>query len=45
VRSVDPVNLPFLYLNVLIIYLILSQVIAYLFRVAERRSARKFVSV
>jgi len=44
VRSSDPVSLPFLYLNVLVIYLILSQVIAYLFRVAERRSARKFGS-
>lgn len=44
VRSSDPVNLPFLYFNVLVIYLILSQVVAYLFRVAERRSARKFGS-
>jgi polar amino acid transport system permease protein len=44
VRSTDPVNLPFLYLNVLVIYLILSQVTAYLFRIAERRSARKFGS-
>jgi polar amino acid transport system permease protein len=44
VRSSDPVNLPFLYLNVLVIYLILSQLIAYSFRVAERRSARKFGS-
>ena len=44
VRSTDPVNLPFLYLNVLLIYLILSQVTAYLFRIAERRSARKFGS-
>ena len=42
VRSSDPVNLPFLYLNVLVIYLILSQLTAYLFRLAERRSARKF---
>jgi polar amino acid transport system permease protein len=45
VRSADPVNLPFLYFNVLVIYLILSQLSAYLFRVAERRSARKFGSV
>jgi len=44
VRSTDPVNLPFLYLNVLVIYLILAQVTAYLFRIAERRSARKFGS-
>ena len=44
VRSSDPVNLPFLYFNVLVIYLILSQVIAYMFRIAERRSARKFGS-
>lgn len=44
VRSSDPVNLPFLYLNTLVIYLILSQVTAYLFRIAERRSARKFGS-
>ena len=42
VRSSDPVNLPFLYLNVLVIYLLLSQLTAYLFRLAERRSARKF---
>ena len=44
VRSSDPVNLPFLYLNVLVIYLILSQLTAYLFRIAEKRSARKFGS-
>ena len=44
VRSTDPVNLPFLYLNVLLIYLILSQLIAYVYRVVERRSARKFGS-
>lgn len=42
VISSDPVPLPILYLNTLVIYLILSQVIAYLFRLAERRSARKF---
>lgn len=42
VISSDPVPLPILYLNTLVIYLILAQVIAYFFRVAERRSARKF---
>ncbi len=44
VLSDDPVNVPFLWINVLIIYLILSQVIAQIFKVAERRSARKFGS-
>lgn len=44
VRSDDPVNVGFLWINVLIIYLILSQVIAQLFKMAERRSARKFGS-
>jgi polar amino acid transport system permease protein len=42
VISSDPVPLPILYLNTLIIYLILAQVLAYFFRVAERRSARRF---
>lgn len=45
VISSDPVPLPILYLNTLVIYLIISQVIAYLFRIAERRSARKFGSI
>lgn len=45
VLSDDPVNVPFLFINVLIIYLILAQVIAQLFKVAERRSAKKFGSV
>ena len=45
VLSDDPVNVPFLFVNVLIIYLILAQVIAQLFKVAERRSAKKFGSV
>lgn len=45
VRSEDPVPLALLYLNTLVIYLILSQLLAYLFRVAERRQARKFGSV
>ena len=45
VLSDNPVNVPFLFLNVLIIYLILAQVIAQLFQVAERRSAKKFGSV
>jgi ABC-type arginine transport system permease subunit len=44
VRSSDPVALPVLYLNTLVIYLILSQVVAYFFKVAERRSARRFGS-
>lgn len=45
VISSDPVALPILYFNTLIIYLILSQIVAYLFKIAERRSARKFGSV
>lgn len=45
VLSDDPVNVPFLFVNVLIIYLILAQVIVQLFKVAERRSAKKFGSV
>ncbi|HUG31376.1 MAG TPA: ectoine/hydroxyectoine ABC transporter permease subunit EhuC [Acidimicrobiia bacterium] len=45
VLSDDPVNVPFLFVNVLIIYLILAQVIAQLFKLAERRSAKKFGSV
>ena len=40
----DPVTLPILYLNVLVIYLILAQIIAQLFKLAERRSARRFGS-
>lgn len=44
VISDDPVPLPILYLNTLVIYLILSQIIAFLFRLAERRSGRKFGS-
>lgn len=44
VLSDDPVNVPFLFINVLIIYLILSQIINYFFKVAERRTARKFGS-
>lgn len=45
VLSDDPVNVPFLFLNVLIIYLVLSQIIAQVFRIAERRTAKKFGSV
>lgn len=45
VLSDDPVNVPFLFINVLVIYLILAQVIAQLFKGAERRSAKKFGSV
>lgn len=44
VLSDDPLNVPFLFLNGLIIYLILSQIIAQLFKVAERRTAKKFGS-
>lgn len=44
VLSDNPVNVPFLFLNGLLIYLILAQIIAQLFKVAERRSARKFGS-
>lgn len=44
VISSDPVPLPILYLNTLLIYLILSQIIAYFFRIAERRTNRKFGS-
>lgn len=42
VRSDDPVSTAILYINVLVIYLILAQIVAYLFRIAERRSAAKF---
>lgn len=42
VRSDDPVSTAILYINVLVIYLILAQVVAFLFRIAERRSAAKF---
>lgn len=44
VLSDNPVNVPILWINVLVIYLIMSQIIAQLFKVAERRSARKFGS-
>ncbi len=44
VISSDPVPIPILYLNVLIIYLVLAQIIAQLFKLAERRSARRFGS-
>jgi ABC-type amino acid transport system permease subunit len=44
VRSADPVPLPFLYINTLIFYLVLAQIIVRLFKVAERRSARRFGS-
>ncbi len=42
VRADDPVSTAVLYINVLVIYLILAQVVAFLFRIAERRSAAKF---
>jgi polar amino acid transport system permease protein len=45
VISDNPVPLPILYLNTLVIYLILSQLINLFFKIAERRSARKFGSV
>lgn len=44
VISSDPVATPILYLNVLVIYLILAQVLARAFRYAEARSARQFGS-
>lgn len=44
VLSDDPLNVPLLFVNVLIIYLILSQIIAQLFKLAERRTAKKFGS-
>lgn len=44
VISSDPVPTPILYLNVLIIYLVLAQVLARLFRYGETRSARRFGS-
>jgi len=44
VRSADPVQMPILYLNALVIYLILAQLIAWVFRILERRSARRFGS-
>lgn len=44
VISSDPVATPILYLNVLVIYLILAQILARLFRHAEARSARRFGS-
>lgn len=42
VISEEPVSTAFLYINVLVIYLILAQIIARIFRFAERRSARRF---
>jgi polar amino acid transport system permease protein len=44
VRADEPVSTAVLYLNVLVIYLILAQVIAFLFRIAEKRSAARFGS-
>jgi polar amino acid transport system permease protein len=44
VISSDPVSIPILWINVLVIYLILAQVLAQSFKVAERRAARKFGS-
>lgn len=44
VLSDDPVSTVVLYLNVLVIYFIMAQVIAQVFKWAERRSARRFVS-
>lgn len=42
--SDDPVSTPILYLNVLVIYLILAQIVAFFFRIAEKRSASRFGS-
>jgi polar amino acid transport system permease protein len=44
VRADEPVSTAVLYLNVLVIYLILAQMIAFLFRIAEKRSAARFGS-
>jgi polar amino acid transport system permease protein len=44
VVSSTPTTTPILYINVLVIYLILAQVVAQLFKLAERSSARKFGS-
>ncbi|MGA7280454.1 MAG: ectoine/hydroxyectoine ABC transporter permease subunit EhuC [Acidimicrobiia bacterium] len=44
VISSDPIPLPILYFNTLIIYLVLAQILAQLFKWAERRSARRFGS-
>lgn len=44
VRSPDPAPTPVLYLNTLLIYLVLSQVLAQLFKLAERAAARRFGS-
>lgn len=45
IRSPDPTTTPILYLNVLIVYLILAQILAQAFKYLERRSARKFGAV
>ncbi len=44
VRSANPVATPVLYLNTLVIYLVLAQIVAQLFKLAERRSAQRFGS-
>lgn len=41
-RASNPVSTAVLYINVLLIYLILAQIVAFAFRVAERRSAARF---
>jgi polar amino acid transport system permease protein len=45
IRSPDPATTPVLYINVLIIYLVLAQILAQIFKYLERRSARKFGAV
>lgn len=45
IRSPNPATTPILYLNVLIIYLVLAQIVAQVFKYLERRSARKFGAV
>ncbi len=42
VRSPDPVATPILYLNTLVIYLILAQILAQLFKLAERNTLKRF---
>lgn len=41
-RSPNPATTPVLYINVLIIYVVLAQILAQAFKYLERRSARKF---
>jgi polar amino acid transport system permease protein len=42
VISDDPVEVPTLYLNVLVIYFVMSQLVSFLFRLGERRVNRRY---